>query len=320
MISRTDFENYLKTIDTSEFEAQQKKGNRIWNIIFYSVVAVIFALVTATVIILVERKASEQTQTAVLMATIMTTVVLGTITAGLRVYLTRRGLRKFDNEYRNKILEKLFEGYSYTYERNGVIDSQIFARSGFSELGTDYRGQDLLSVAIPNKDGTPSATRFNICDLEITETHTYRDRQGNIETETAILYKGAFGYVSFAERFKCALGLNASCGMRGEKRIELEDVKFNKAIRTFTDNELEARVILDPVMMQKFLKLNTYAAGLKLRLRSNEGFLSMRRNLFEARRQKGQTMAEAYGTLYDDAYLIILIIEEIRKNDKHFKI
>lgn len=320
MISRADFQEYLKNIDTSAFEAEQKKGKRIWNILLYSVFGVLLALVTATVLICTNKHANAQTQTNMLMVTIMAVVVLTTITAGLKIYLTKRGARKFDEAYRNKILDKLFDGYSYTYDRAGAINESIFARAKFSDMGTEYHGQDYLSIAIPRKDGTPSATRLNICDVEVTETTTYYDKDGNVQTETAILYKGAFGYVSFADNFKCALGLNASCGARGEKRVELEDVKFNKAIRTFTDNELEARVLLDPVMMQKLLKLNTYANGLKMKLNSNEGFLSMRRDLFEARRKKDQSMAEAYAPLYDDAYLIISIVEEIRKNDKHFKV
>ena len=229
-------------------------------------------------------------------------------------------MQKFDNEFRNQFIAKLFEGYSYTYDRNGAINENIFARSRFSDMGDRYEGQDYLSIAIPRKDGTPSATRLNICDVEITDTNYYTDRDGNMQQETIVIYKGAFGYVSFAGNFRCALGLNSSSGARGEKRISLEDVKFNKAIGAFTDNELEARVFLDPVMMQKLLKLNTYANGMRIKLNSNEGFLSMKRNLFEARRKKGQTMAEAYASLYDDAYLITLIVEEIKKNDKKFAI
>lgn len=321
MISRADFENYLKSIDTTEYEQKQKKGKRIGNIILYTSVAIIFALVTATVLLTIETKQTKPGLVSnMLMVTICVSAILGVVSFSLKVYFSRRGLQKFDDEFRNKFIEKLFEGYSYTYDRKGVINESIFARSRFSELGDNYEGQDYLSIAIPNKDGTPSATRLNICDIEISDTNYYTDRNGNMQQETITIYKGAFGYISFAQNFKCALGLNSSCGVKGEKRISLEDVKFNKAIGTFTDNELEARVILDPVMMQKLLKLNTYANGMRIKLNSNEGFLSMRRNLFEARRQKGQTMAEAYASLYDDAYLIILIVEAIRKEDKKFKI
>ena len=94
-----------------------------------------------------------------------------------------------------------------------------------------YTGEDLLSVKIPNDDGTPSDVSLSVCDLNVTrqETRTVRVRNADgstsIRTEeyTVTVFSGVFGYIFFPFEFKCGLALNLS---KYGTRIKLEDIKF----------------------------------------------------------------------------------------------
>lgn len=313
MISKAEFEAYLNTIDTGEFDQKMRKQEdkgKIFSICWFT----LFASVALITIVLV---AQQQYWAFAFLPVCILALSLGL--AGKSIF-TRKVFRDFDDHFRDQFMAKLLEGYNYKYSRNHYISEAVYSRIGFTSTGDDYSGQDLLEIEIPNKDGEPSGTWLRICDLHITETHVYRDSDGTTHTETETLYSGAFGYVVFKEEFKCALGLDAMPRAKGLKRIKLEDIEFNKKFHLLSTDQLEALRILTPDMMQKVMALDKRVRRLAVVLQRNSMSLGFEKDLFEPTNKEKKSLAEMYLPLYDDVEVLVKIVEEIRRNKKVFKI
>ena len=313
MISRAEFEAYLNTINTGEFEERMKRQEdkgKIFSICWYTLFVVV-ALITTVLVV------NHMYWAFALLPVCILALSLGL--AGKSIF-TGKVFSDFDAKYRDQFMAKLLEGYNYKYSRNHYISELVYSKLGFTSTGDDYDGQDLLEIEIPNKEGEPSGSWLRICDLHITETHIYTDSDGNTHTETTTLYSGAFGYVLFKEEFKCALGLDARPNVKDLKRIKLEDIEFNKQFYLHSTDQLEALRILTPDMMQKLLKLNQKARHLAVMLQGNAMSLGFSKNLFEPTRKGKKTLAEMYLPLYDDISILVKIVEEISRNKKVFKL
>ena len=234
---------------------------------------------------------------------------------------------EFKKKYSKQVLDCLLKDHKYQYKPDHCIGQLIFNASGFGSRDYDsYSGEDLLTVHIPNDDGSPSSVTLSICDLYITRTETYtvsvKQADGSYTTEertrTVTIYNGVFGYVHFPFKFKCNISLNIS--FKGEKRIKLEDIHFNNTFKTYTDNQLEALVILTPLLMNKLVKFSSRVSGFKLSL-SKKGsmYFGMSRNLFKLQCFLKKPSGKVFERYYDDMFDIIAMIEEIKTNNKVFK-
>lgn len=228
----------------------------------------------------------------------------------------------FKNKYGKHVLNILFENYQYDYKSNYAINKSIFKASKFAGSFDNYSGEDLIKIKIKNDDDTPSNVEFAICDLDVTETRTrvVTDRQGHTHVEhyTVTVYKGAFGYVKFPFSFKCALDLNVY--RKAYDRIKLEDIDFNKRFKTYTDNQIEALCILTPTMMTKLKELDKRVNDLKLSLKNDTLYIGFSRNLFEVNKKVKKLDGNVFSRYYDDVNNLYEILEEIKNNNKVFKI
>ena len=226
----------------------------------------------------------------------------------------------FKQQYGAKALACLLSDYEYDYKQDYCIPKKIFIASNFAGKFDHYRGEDLLTVKIKNDDGTPSNVEFLICDLDVTET---RKRtvvsNGHTRTEeyTVIVYKGAFGYVRFPFSFKCELDINPY--RKRNQKISLEDIDFNKRFSVYTSDQVEALCILTPTMMTKLAALDKRVKRLKLSLSDNFLYLGFKRNLFEINKKGHVLDGRVFERFYDDAISIYEILEEIKNNNKVFK-
>jgi hypothetical protein len=227
--------------------------------------------------------------------------------------------RKIKLKYASQVVDCLLKDYKYSYSELGHIQESIFRNSPFWTYYEDFKGEDLLTIDIPNDDGTPSGVILQACDIKTTKTETYEDSDGDTHTRTVTVYNGVFGCIKFPFGFKCNLGLDSYDG--GLKRIELEDMKFNDKFHTYTDNQLEALMILTPTLMQKLIEFNDKFTGFKLFLKENgEFYFGMDRNMFEIKiPKKGKPFHYIFDKFYDDVKAILEIVEEIKNNNKIFK-
>lgn len=131
------------------------------------------------------------------------------------------------------------------------------------------------------------------------------------------IYNGIFGYVYFPFDFKCNMSLNIA--FKGEKKIKLESVKFNKLFKTYTDNQLETLVILTPALMNKLISFSKRVRKLTLSLsKSGALYLGMTGDLFKLKTFFQVPSGRVFERYYDDVYNLLLLVEEIRTNNKVF--
>lgn len=297
MISKEEFVSFCKGIvPQEEMEKYKRKTRNMWiTLVCVSIIEILLAVLIPNAWLFLP---------VVLVSSIV--IIVATM---------RYNTKEFKGKYSNKILDCLLKGYSYTYNQYSFIDKSIYINSGFGSTNFDsYSGEDLLKVDIPKDDGSPSGTFLTLSDLHITREEEYTDKDGKTQTRTVTVYDGILGYVHFPFQFKCNLCLNA--GFWGNERIKLEDIRFNKKFKTYTNNQLEALIILTPTLMTKLIALEEKVGNLKLSL-TESGFLylSISNELFKINKPN----EKAFEHYYNDISNIISIVDEIKNNNKVFK-
>ena len=246
------------------------------------------------------------------------------------VYSVRSRYRwdDFKGKYGKKVIKKLLQGYTHKYTHNYWIGSWILNACGFVDTSYDScGGEDLLTINIPNNDGTPSDVKLNICDAWATRTDYYTvtktDSNGNTYTETesdtVTLYDGAIGYIHFPFNFKCDLCINTD--LTNTHRLRTEDIAFDKKLKAYTNNDVEALCILTPTLMQKLKAYESRHSRLKLALYEDGSlYFGMSGNLFKLTSKRGGPNGKVFARFYNDIYEILAIVTEVQNNDKVFNI
>jgi hypothetical protein len=237
----------------------------------------------------------------------------------MAVYNSGRANKYYEENYKAKAIAILLEEGKYSYNRTGYIDRNIFKESQIAGYFERYTGEDLLSINIPNDDGSLSQTYFTMCDVKATKTE--RDSDG--DTRTVTVYDGIFGYITFPKTFKCLLCINSSYRKPGSKfeKVVLEDINFHKEFTIRCSDQIEARYILTPTMMEKLLSLRKSAGRVKITMVDDKlyvGFTSQ--DLFRLSGLKeGEAIENIFEEIYDQISFILDFIKEIQTNNKIFK-
>lgn len=240
------------------------------------------------------------------------------IIGAIRTVNTTSAARYYKKNYRGLILDYLLKGYEYSFIPEGKVSERIFKDSQFGGYYEDYNGTDKLTISIPNDDGSKSGCDLTLCDLNVTKT--VEDSDG--DTRTVTVYKGIFGYVEFPFEFKCILCIDSNYKKSGKtlKGVTLEDIVFNKKFMVISDDQIESRYILTPTMMENLLALEKRFNGTKITLVDNRMYIgAIHKDLFELEGIDGTNIEEAFNVFYDEIEAILKLIDEIKNNNKVFK-
>ena len=223
----------------------------------------------------------------------------------------------YKENYRSKLVEYLMKEYKYSFDSQKYISKAIFNASKFAGGYDSYSGNDLLVINIPNDDGSESNVNLNLCDLHVTRSE--RDSDGDRHTVT--VYGGMFGYIEFPFSFKCVLSLDSYYREKGLKldRVKLEDIIFDKNFKAYSNDQIEARYILTPEMMEKLLWLESKFKGFQMTLVDNKMYIGASINLFELNVRKNIDVASLFDNFYDEVKTILEIVNEIKNNNKIFR-
>ena len=237
----------------------------------------------------------------------------------------------YKNEYRNRALDFLLKGMNYTFNQESDLSEDIVINSQLIGEFDEFECKDRLSINIPNDDNSNSNCYLNLCDLEVTREEE-RDIDSSFDedspfhssttkTVTIDVYKGMFGYVEFPFEFRCLLCLNSEYKKKGVilRNVKLEDIVFAKKFRVWCDDQIEARYILTPDTMEKLLYLKSRLKGLRITLVDNKMYIASRGiNLFELSGKKENTET-LFERIYDDVSVILWLVNEIKNNNKVFR-
>jgi len=224
----------------------------------------------------------------------------------------------YKDNYRGKIIGFLLKDEKYSFDEFDRISERIFKESQFAGYYEDYEGRDKLIINIPNDDGSESNCDLSLCDLKVTKTE--EDDEGNETTVT--VYSGVFGYIYFPFEFKCVLCIDSSYRKSGVKleKVNLEDISFNKKFKIYSDNQIESRYILTPKMMENLLRLEEKFNGVKITLVGNKMYIGFAgTDLLELGALKDDNISTIFDDFYDEIEGILNLVNEIKTNNKVFK-
>ena len=145
------------------------------------------------------------------------------------------------------------------------VPQHVFSNSRLFEHRIDrYSGEDHVS-------GTIGSTEMRFSEIHAEYKTTTRDSKGRTRTEWHTLFKGLFFNADFNKDFKGttvivpdvaerALGswlgglLQSMNFTRSGELIKLENPDFEKYFAVYGDDQIEARYILTPSLMEKLVK------------------------------------------------------------------
>ncbi len=221
-----------------------------------------------------QRKSTQSTLIAAAVAAVIALAaglcggaVIGILAAAIGVaillYLFHAPAKDFRLTYKKTVMTKLLTlfGPDFTYRpEDGIKDSEFNASQLFATKPNRYSTEDLI-------EGRLGDTRIQLAEIDAAQVRN----NGKTTTVTPIFH-GIFFIADFhkdfssrtwvvpdiAERAFGSLIGNALQKMnfaRPGKLIKLENIEFERLFAVFGHNEVEARYLLTPVMMERMVEL-----------------------------------------------------------------
>lgn len=230
---------------------------------------------------------------------------------------------------------KDYEKYC-NYNPEAFIESEWINKSElFVTDIDDITGEDLFS-------GKYGLTEFQFSELKMTRKETTTDTDGNSSTTTVKVFDGVLFAADFKKHFSGLTVINtkvikknsgigklvskfinaaiSTANKRANQKIELENVEFNRHFIVQTTNEIEARYILSPVLMEQILNfVNNHPHPLVISFHDSYMFIAVysSKNYFDDGIGKSMPNGE-YNLqgIYNDLAIFFRIIEEFDLNTR----
>ncbi|MEO1473500.1 MAG: DUF3137 domain-containing protein [Pseudomonadota bacterium] len=120
--------------------------------------------------------------------------------------------------------------------------------------------------------GTRNGVDFDFFEAHLEDKRTTRDSNGNTRTRWVTVFRGQCIRFKFHKRFYGKTLITRDAGLfnrfgggKGMQRASLEDPTFEKAFEVYTTDQVEARFLLTPDLMQSLNDLETAFHGADLK-------------------------------------------------------
>lgn len=179
--------------------------------------------------------------------------------AGLHHLTIGRAKKNYALCYKDVIVSELVSRISpdLMFEPSRGIAQSTFRASELHSHHDRYESQDLVHGV------------FGRTQLSLAEVHAERSERRRRKRRYVTVFQGlllvadfhkhfqgrTFAFPDTAERSLGRLGrsLQAFTGPRGTKLVQMEDSEFEREFAVYTDDQVEARYILSPAMMQRIM-------------------------------------------------------------------
>ncbi|THB74667.1 MAG: DUF3137 domain-containing protein [Gammaproteobacteria bacterium] len=249
-------------------------------------------------------------------------VIAAVIFAGLLHYFSKDYACEFKENVLRKIVEYIDPNLVYT--PTFCISEGQFQSSGIFRKGIDrYKGDDHV-------EGTIGATKIEFS--EIHAEYVTRDSKGRTSNHT--IFKGLFFIGDFnkhfktdtyvlpdqAERFLGSIGgmLQGINKQYGEL-IKMEDPVFEKEFVVYGEDQIEARYILSPALMERITKFRKKSGQrISLSFKGSKVYIAIpfSKNLFEPSIFSTILDFKPVKEFFDDFALMIDIVEDLNLNTR----
>ncbi len=179
---------------------------------------------------------------------------------GTLIYCINAKSQELSLYYKNNIISaivrQLCEEASFTPDQ-GIPESTFMASGLFSTSPDRYHSEDLIT-------GKIGKTLFSCAEIIAEEKKVTIDNKGHQHEHWVTIFKGFFFMADFQKDFagRTLIYRNSWFKLRtGLQRVKLENPGFEKNFDTYSTDQVEARYILSPGMMEKILDLDRKFPG-----------------------------------------------------------
>ena len=242
-------------------------------------------------------------------------------------YLTRRYVKEFKSDVMSKMVKFIDEGLEFSKERH-ISEEQFIGSKIFLERPDRYRGEDCVF-------GTVGETAVEFSEVNAEYRTETKDSQGQRRTEWHTIFKGVFFVADFnkefngitlvlpdtAERlFGQVLGSMLQKHTPGRPPlVKLEDPEFERHFAVYGDDQVVARYILSPSLMERmvaFKKSTGRDVFFSFVMSSVMAAIPDQRNLFEPRLFRTMLDYEELAGHFRNLELVIGIVDELSLNTR----
>jgi len=208
-------------------------------------------------------------------------------------------------------------GESLTYVPGNYINQDEFTRSGLFQRPDRYTGKDFVQGNIGE-----TFIRFSLVDAEEKYEEEVRGADGKTRTETRYrtIFRGLFFAGDFNKNFNGKTlvrpsAVNFLSNLFGN-HVALEDPEFNQWFTVTSTDQVEARYIMTPSLMEKFKALKTRLGPFRASFFSKNVYLAvdMRYDSFEPSLTKSFTAEDQLEKIMGNLMSITRIVEDLGLN------
>lgn len=233
----------------------------------------------------------------------------------------RKYRERFKKEVVKEIVYAIDPSWNYKYYESIQLDEYL--QSNIFETGVDrYKGDDLISGQIEKTD-------FRCSEFH-TEYKTIIVTKNGVQEQWHTIFKGLFFHADFnknikgetyiapdfAEKLLGKFGQKFQFSGKGEL-VKLENPEFEKLFVVHSTDQIEARYILTPVMMEALVKIhNLYKRPMHISFVGSRVYcaISFNENLFEPNIFKSGANFDDISLIYHLFMLNATIIQEMNLN------
>lgn len=200
----------------------------------------------------------------------------------INYFTTKRVKNKFKDQVLYPAIKSNYK--DLTHQSKNYLSRDLFHHSRLFKTYADrYNGEDLFQ-------GVRGKTAYKFSEIHAEERYTTTDSKGRTQTKYRTIFKGLFLMADFNKHFNgLTRVVEGGDGFfeklfAGKSKVSLENPTFEKIFNTYSNDQVEARYILTPKMMEQILLIKEkWNSSVALSFRDNHVFIAITsyNNLFE---------------------------------------
>lgn len=251
------------------------------------------------------------------------------ITGITLLFVGRIKYRKYRGTFKKEIVAQLLYAINpdWTFQPNAYISKIEYQSSDLFRASVDrYNGDDLITGVIDKTD-------FRCSELHTEYKSTSRTSKGNSRTEWYTIFKGLFFHAEFNKEFSGRtyvtpdrlenlfgnLGQELQRFTGHAELVKLENPEFEKYFVVHATNQIEARYILTPTIMEAIVKLRKeFNREIYISFSGNRVYCALifSKDLFEPRLLKSGVNFNDILSFYNLFMINTTIIKELNLNTR----
>ncbi|PCJ62858.1 MAG: hypothetical protein COA79_01660 [Planctomycetota bacterium] len=252
------------------------------------------------------------------------------VTIAIGYFILGHDHKNFKNAYKRQVISKIVRfvepGLNYRptayITRDEYYDSQLYLKNY-----DRYSGEDLV-------EGIYGKTRLKFSELKTEYKTTSTDSEGNTRTSWHTIFDGLFFMADFNKNFSSRVVVLPDTaqklfGFLGQKLqswnfsrdelIKLENAEFEESFVVYGNDQIEARYILSPVLMEKIVALKK-SVGTDISISFINSRINiaipLNRDLFEPQTNIPVNTFSAVQEFFDDLIDFVEIVDDLQLNTR----